>query len=103
MRYPRAFLLLKSLLTKSLFLAIEYAHIISPEKRVELSFGTTTQANASMLNSTIVEPLLQWYGIDGFREGVIDAQDKVGQGMLRNVREVEVALKVVAKVSLCIL
>ena len=56
-----------------------------------------------MLISTIVEPLLQWYGVDGFRKGVIDARDKIRQGILRNVREVEVTLKVLAKVSLCIL
>ena len=55
-----------------------------------------------MLISTILEPLLQWYGIDRFRRGVIDAQDKIRQGILRNVREVEVTLKAVAKVSLCI-
>ena len=100
-----ALLLSKSLLIKSSPTAIEYANITSPSKRVNSSLGTTTncpQTNASMLISTILEPLLQWYGIDGFRKGVMDARDKIHQGILRNVREVEVTLKVVARVSLCL-
>ena len=57
-------------------------------------------ANEQMLNATILEPLLQWYGIDGFQQGVADVQDKVRQGMVRNVREVEVMLAAAAKVSM---
>ena len=52
-----------------------------------------------MLNAAIIVPLLQWCGVDGFRPGILDTQNKLGQGILRNVREVEVMLVAVAKVE----
>ena len=55
-------------------------------------------AHEETLNTTIIEPLLQWYGIDGFREGLLETQNKLSQGLLRNVREVEVMLIQAAKV-----
>ena len=56
-------------------------------------------ANEQGLNSAIIVPLLQCYGVDGFRPGILDTQNKLGQGILRNVREVEVMLAAVAKVE----
>ena len=55
-------------------------------------------AHEEMLNTTIIEPLLQWYGIDGFRQGLMETQNKLSHGLLRNVREVEVMLIQAAKV-----
>lgn len=56
-------------------------------------------AHEETLNATIIEPLLQWYGIDGFRQGLVETQNKLSQGLLRNVREVEVMLIQAAKVE----
>ena len=56
-------------------------------------------ANEQVLNTAIIVPLLQCYGLDGFQPGLLDVQDKLGQGILRNVREVEVMLAAVAKVE----
>lgn len=55
--------------------------------------------NERVLNAAIIVPLLQCYGIDGYRLGLLDIQHKLAQGILRNVREVEVMLAAVAKVE----
>ena len=47
----------------------------------------------------LTEPLHQHPGIEAFQNVTKDAQRKVGCGLLRSPREVEVALKSAAKVS----
>ena len=55
--------------------------------------------NEQVLNASIIVPLLLFYGIDRFRLRLLDIQNKLAQGILRNVREVEVMLAAVAKVE----
>ena len=83
------------------YIAIQYTSIMSSRKQAAALLeppAAYTSANEQMLTSAILEPVMQWYGIDQFQHEVTNTQNQISQGILRNIREVEVALTAAAKV-----
>lgn len=73
--------------------------------RTEKAFGTLespagpSSAHVERVETLIVQPLLNWYGIGPFQPSLVYTLDMLYKGLLRNIHDVEIALTEGAKVG----
>lgn len=65
-----------------------------------LASSVPSPANIERVNSLILQPLLQWPGVDAFSKSVVTTSDMLHRGLLQNIHDVEIMLTVTARVRI---
>lgn len=82
---------------------IEYLNVCERNAAQISQWSLVSQAPSNFLEikTYMIDPLMQRYGLDDFRDHIIETESFLQRGLLHNPREVELKLAFVGQVSTC--